>query len=217
MRGIPFSAGIVNTNEYWKERNFESIHSPTMYLKEDGSTFQVLDSIINVLDESNSFLEIGCNAGRNLNFLYKLGFRELGGIEINSLSVHHQLKDSFSDLYDIGRFYIGNASEEIKNITNECYDVVFSISTLIHINPAEISLFQDMVRVSKKYIAISTSENAIKAYPYDFKNVFETLGCKLIEYKSFYGSSSWTLPKDLYNEINHYFNTRMVMVFIKNS
>ena len=94
------------------------------------------------------------------------------------------IKQNFSELYKTAKFYIGNAAVEIKKIPDNSFDVVFSIAVLIHIDPEFFSFFADMVRISKKYIAIFTAENGAP-FPYNFRKIFTDLGCKEIYYQSF--------------------------------
>ncbi len=126
-------------------------------------------------------------------------------------------------MYRLGTFFTGNAATEIKKIEDGKYDVVFAHSVLIHIEPRERSLFYDMVRISSKYIVIFSQENVDTQYPYDFKKLFEGLGCKEIVSKLFYSKLSLQknnnhnehkLPVDLYSRKEHFFSAKMVKIFI---
>jgi len=200
---------------YWQTRNLETNHSPEQYLRTDFSTQATLDKIINVSNKDTSFIEIGYNAGRNLNYLLEKGFKKLAGIEINEIAINQTLKQNFSELYKTAKFYIGNAAVEIKKIPDNSFDVVFSIAVLIHIDPEFFSFFADMVRISKKYIAIFTAENGAP-FPYNFRKIFTDLGCKEIYYQSFYGDKIYqTLPTEKYDLKKHFFNETFVRIFIK--
>ncbi len=201
--------------QYWETRNIGDDHGPEKYLIEDNATYVLFEDLLKVLNENASFLEVGCNAGRNLNYLLNKGYTDLAGIEINEISIHKTLKGHFPKLYEMGEFYVGNAAQEIRKIQNERYDVVFSIAVLEHIQPEDSTLFKDMVRVSKKYIAVITGENS-RVYPYNFEKIFERLGCKTVLFRLFYGEKhNFELPKQPYIEKEHFFNTMFLRIFIK--
>lgn len=208
---------MANEREYWSSRQIGHEHGPEKYIKEDIITFTAFSDLLEVVNDDASFLEIGCNAGRHLNYLLEKGYRKLGGIEINEDSISKMMKDVFPELYEIGKFYIGNAAEEIKRIPDNSYDVTFSIAVLEHIHPEDISLFKDMVRVTKKYVAVMTTENS-KVGPYDFGKLFENLGCKTILFRLFYGKDhNFHLPCEKYNDKKHFFNSTFLRIFVKTS
>ena len=223
MRGI--ASPLINSMKgYWEIQDRDTTHSPEVYTKAESSTFAMFKELLEVLDKQAFLIEIGCNAGRNLNYLLEQGYKNLAGIEINPLAVHDVMKEYFPELYRVGTFYTGSANTEIKKIEDGKYDVVFAHSVLIHIEPRERSLFYDMVRISSKYIVIFSQENVDTQYPYDFKKLFEGLGCKEIVSKLFYAKSSLQnqknhikhkLPIELYSKQEHFFSAKMVKIFIK--
>jgi len=223
MRGI--ASPLINSMKgYWEIQDRDTHATPLGYTQVESSTLAMFKELLEVLDKKALLIEIGCNAGRNLNYLLDQGYEHLAGIEINSLAVHDVMKEYFPELYRIGTFYTGSANTEIKKIEDGKYDVVFAHSVLIHIEPSERSLFYDMVRISSKYIVIFSQENVDTQYPYDFKKLFEGLGCKEIVSKLFYSKSSieqntnhnkHKLPTELYSKQEHFFSAKMVKIFIK--
>lgn len=205
------------SSDYWASRDMNSNHSPDMYTKLDKTTYATLDDLMEVLDKDASFLEIGCNAGRNLNYLYSNGYHKLAGIDINRIAIEDCLKNKFPELFKKASFYVGDASHEIRRFEDNSFDVVFSVFVLIHIHPSKRSLFRDMVRVSSKYIVILTDTNPFSSCPYDFETIFTTLGCTLVQKKVFYGESmpECKLPLELYNKREHFFCSRSLLVFVK--
>lgn len=205
----------IDSRKYWLSRGMGDAHGPETYVQEDNTTYVLFEDILKVVGRDASFLEIGCNAGRNLNYLYKLGHRNLAGIEINEVSINKTLKEKFPDLYRTCRFYIGNAASEIKKIPDDSYDVTFSIAVLEHIPPEDKDLFFDMARVTKGYIAIITGENS-KLYPHNYDKLFEKFGYKKVLFRLFYGEEHiCELPKELYEEKKHFFDSMFLRIFVK--
>jgi SAM-dependent methyltransferase len=203
--------------EYWRSRNPGDKHGPENYIQEDNSTYIMFEDLLKVIKADSSFLEIGCNAGRNLNYLLKRGYTDLAGIEINDPSINVVLKEHFPDLYKKGSFFIGNALDEIKKIPDARYDVVFSIGVLEHIPYEEKTLFNEIARVSKQYIAIITGAKS-RLFNYDYENIFRKAGYTTIVYRLFYGENhKFQLPVELYNEKKHAFGSMFLRILIKNS
>ncbi|HOE16838.1 MAG TPA: class I SAM-dependent methyltransferase [Syntrophorhabdaceae bacterium] len=207
-----------NEREYWRSRDKGEKHGPENYLQEDNSTYVVFEGgLLKALKENASFLEIGCNAGRNLNYLLKQGYTDLAGIEINDASVNVVLKEHFPDLYEKGTFFVGNALDEIKKIPNERYDVVFSIGVFEHIPYEDKALFNEVARVSKRYIAIITSVRS-RLFNYNYEKIFRNLGFTNIEYRLFYGENhNFSVPVEPYDAKKHTFDSKFLRIFIKNT
>ena len=201
--------------DYWESQTPHSVHSPTKYLFPDKLTEILFADLLPVLDKNTSFIEIGCGAGRNLHYLYNLGYQNLSGIEINRFAIEDVLRKEYPNLYDDTTFLVGNAAQEIKKIDDESFDVVFSKGVLIHIPPSQRSLFRDMVRISKRYIVIYTSEVG-SPFPYDFERIFTKLGCKTVLFRSFFGNRNDSqLPTEPYNPERHYFQETFLRIFAK--
>ena len=206
-----------NEREYWRSRDMGERHGPENYLQEDNSTYVMFEGgLLKALGENASFLEIGCNAGRNLNYLLKHGYADLAGIEINDASVNIVLKEHFPDLYEKGTFFTGNALDEIKKIPDKRYDVVFSIGVFEHIPYEDKALFNEIARVSKQYIGIITSVRS-RLFHYNYEKIFRNLGFTTVEYRLFYGENcNFGLPVEPYNTKRHAFDSKFLRIFIKN-
>jgi len=95
------------------------------------------------LDKDSSFLEIGCNIGRNINNLYDMGFTDISGIDILKYAIG-QAETRYPD-----------ADLQVASVLelpyeNDTFDVVYSVGVLMHINPTDIqTAMSEMVRVLK--------------------------------------------------------------------
>ena len=67
--------------EYWK--NPDSQNNPIGYLEPIQRSEFLYERIKNVVKPDDSILELGCNVGRNLNYLWNNGYHELSGVDIN--------------------------------------------------------------------------------------------------------------------------------------
>jgi SAM-dependent methyltransferase len=129
--------------------------------------------------KEDAICELGCNAGANLNGLFNLGYRHLGGIEINPDALA-QLRASFPQLAQTASLQQSSIEDALHRMPDDSVDVLFSMAVLIHVHPKSNFILKDMVRVARKYIAVIELESANCAYVFsrNYKRVFEHLGCR---------------------------------------
>ena len=158
-------------HEYWK--NPEPKNQPDKYIDHPYRTEYLVGLFEKFVGMSDSILEIGSNVGRNLNGLWRTGYRDLSGIEINENAVV-LMEETYSDMP--ARVAIGRAEDAIVLCTS--VDVIFSMCVLMHIHPDSEFIFKEMARVANKYII--TIEDEVKETwrhcPRNYKEVFEPFG-----------------------------------------
>lgn len=120
-----------------------------------------------------SILEIGCNAGSNLDRLRELGYRRLGGVEINEAALR-QLRSTYPELAQSAALHLGPAENVVRELPDNSVDVVFTMAVLLHIHPSNAALFGDLVRVARKYVCTIEAESALASYvfPRNYERVF---------------------------------------------
>jgi SAM-dependent methyltransferase len=163
------------------------------------------------LDKNTEILEIGCNVGRSLNYLYKKGFHNLTGIEIGPKAIE-LMKETFPEVYKTSTIIIGDAAEEVRKLETKKYDLVFCHSVLVNIHPSCNYIFKEMGRVSKRFILILENEGSYTAYPRDFKKLFEKEKYRMIIYKM-YRRSCGSLAEPF--EFQDYFINNTIRLFVK--
>ncbi|NIA22584.1 MAG: methyltransferase domain-containing protein [Proteobacteria bacterium] len=155
---------------------------PQGYLKGKERS-QLLVKIIKKYAKQNSkIIEIGCNVGRNLNYLFLAGFKNLNGIEISEEAVK-LLKESYPEMYGEVKIYNTAVENVIKKFDDESFNVVFSMAVLEHIHVNSEWIFSEMVRATKDLLVTIEDERGISwgRFPRNYKKIFESLGMKQIE------------------------------------
>jgi len=125
-------------------------------------------------------LEIGCNAGRNLNYFYENGYNNLHGIEISHNAVK-LIKKHFPEMHSNSNILLGPVEEKIKEIHDNKIQLTFTMGVLMHIHPSSNFIFNEISRVTSKYIITSERETQLHSlgeYLRDYQEVFENLGWK---------------------------------------
>jgi len=177
------AARAQNIKKRWIEQGTESSDvDPAIYTTADDSLEQLFLEVLPLLDLSSSILEIGCNAGRSLDYLYQRGFQELMGIEIGSKAVE-LFSQTFPDTYEQSNIVVGDAAREIRKLDTDSFDLVFAHSVLVSISASDNAIFREMCRICRGYILILESEGSWSVYPRDFKKMFEKNGFRMVSYR----------------------------------
>lgn len=182
MLGIspPLSGSAESQERRWHGQGRQgSSDSPESYLDLEDSGASIFSEVVKMLPEDARILEIGCNAGRNLNYLYRHGFTNLWGIEIGPLALK-KFGEVFPNARESTHVTCGNAVEEIRSLPTDYFDLVFTRSVLVNIHPKHDSLFSQMARVCRGYILSSEMEGSWTAWPRDFTQLFNRHGFALV-------------------------------------
>jgi SAM-dependent methyltransferase len=126
----------------------------------------------------DSVLEVGCNAGANLEGLREQGYGRLTGVEINDAALQ-ELRRAFPELAAVADLRAGAANEVLAGVADDSIDVVFSMAVLLHVHPSSHEVLAQMVRIARRYVCVIEAETATAAYvfPRNYRRVFERLGC----------------------------------------
>jgi len=146
-----------NYTTFWKNIKVgQNDNSPDEYAKEkyakQGNNILKGLKKLNLENKDISILEIGCNVGRNLNFLFNNDYKNLSGIEINNEAIK-LCKEIFKTMCvsDTVKLYNGRLYDFLPNHTNS-YDVVFSMAVLMHIDDEERQIIYDYLKKNAKYV-----------------------------------------------------------------
>jgi len=129
-----------------------------------------------------SVLEIGCNVGRNLNYLFVAGFRRLSGVEISETAVG-LLKQSHPEMARHAKICNMSIEEVIKEFSDGEFDVVFTMAVLEHIHTESEWIFAEMVRITNDVLITIEDERGLtwRHFPRNYKKIFASPGVKQIE------------------------------------
>ena len=168
-------------HQYWN-RPTDAGNAPQSYL-EGAARSQFLVELIKRYTKPNTrVLEIGCNVGRNLNYLFNAGFSNLSGIEINEEAVR-LLKQSFPEMADHIAIHNTPVEEIIRHFANDEFNIVFTMAVLEHIHTDSEWIFSEIVRITKDHLVTIEEEKVMSGrhFSRNYKRIFESLGMKQIE------------------------------------
>ena len=169
-------------HRFWRHPWDGSRNLPIDYLQEGEERSQFLVELIKRYVEPNAkILEIGCNVGRNLNYLFNAGYTKLGGVEISGDAVD-LMKQAYPEMAKQIEIYNNPVEDVIKNFEDDAFDVVFTMAVLMHIHPGSRFIFPEMVRITSKYLITIEGEKGAswRAFSRNYKQIFESLGMKQV-------------------------------------
>ncbi len=168
-------------HQYWKDPS-DDMNPPEGYVDAKERSLFLIDIVKRYVSQDARIIEIGCNVGRNLNYLFQNGFKNLEAIEISEKAVQ-LLKKTFPDMAQHIEVYNMPVEEKIKTFEKDRFDVVFTMAVLEHIHSESEWVFQEMVKMTKEYLITIEDEHHLswRHFPRNYKSIFEPLGMKQVE------------------------------------
>lgn len=147
-------------HEYWIDPSEEN--RPEAYTKVDPRRTQFLVELFEGLEvpKDASILEIGCNAGRNLNGLWEAGWRNLHAVEISPSAIE-LFEATFPRAFHDTDVRVGKAEEVLPTLASRQYDVVYSMAVLVHIHRDNDRVLDEIARVVRWRLVTVEDEGAV--------------------------------------------------------
>ncbi len=147
-----------------------------------------------IKNDVNTYLECGCNIGRNIGQLNKI----IPNADKSIIEISKPAFDAVNQKFDFKGSFNGPILD--SNFENQSFDLVFTSGVLIHINPDHLlSHMRKMYNYSKKYILLIEYFNRTPVsinykgrddtlFKRDFGKLFiENFDCTVIDYGFLWG------------------------------
>ena len=170
-----------------KNAQDKGLNNPIDYLSFDDNRSPVLLEIIEKYCDQKDLkiLELGPNAGRNLNYLYQHGLTDVHGIEINADAIS-LLNKTFPHL--AGNVKLSSLEDELPSLDNNEFDLIFSMAVLEHISNESDFILEEIKRVSSRFII--TIEDEITSWSErHFQRNYRTIFEKNNDWKEIYSAN----------------------------
>lgn len=170
-------------HQFWKNPNRKN--QPDRYAAASPERSLALVTYVQrLVPPTAKILEIGCNTGRNLHYLYQAGYQNLSAIEINANAVTN-LRNVFPDTAGRAAIKVGPAEETLPAFRDQEFDLVFSMAVLVHIHPDSDHIFTEMARITRKVLVLEDEKttDSERHYPRDYNKVFTNLNYKEVFYE----------------------------------
>ncbi len=181
---IPLLTVRNGITEKWREAKKGDVIGYQYYLKLDDLARMLLEEIISRTKPADHVLDLGCNVGRELNELWRRGYRHLTGVEIGVEPVR-AMREVFPEMAMGARIFNRSMTEAVREFEDDEFEVVFAHGSLVSLSAREQFVFDEMARISKKYIVTVENEWSLLLFPRDFGKVFTSRGFRQIHYAEF--------------------------------
>lgn len=171
---------LSEAHAYWKSPAHEC-NDPLAYLA-DSETHRLSNaSLLSVfhrhVEKTDSILEIGCNAGRNLHTLWADGYRNLSAVEISQPAID-VMRQHLPNVYTDSKITVGAIEDVIKTIPKTRHDVIFTMAVLVHLSDDSLWVMKEIAKKAKKKIIVFEFEamdiQSDRHFPRKYKPLFQS-------------------------------------------
>lgn len=173
---------VSQIHSYWRLPPDEN-NAPDKYVEASPLRSEALTQLFErYIPKEGRVLEVGCNAGRNLDHLYRAGYHNLAGIDISEAAIQ-KMAEAYPHTRAVTKIRIGPVEKVISNFARRSYDAVFTMAVLVHIHPDSEWVFAEIAKRTKKYLIIVEDEHNISSRHFrrDYRPIFENLEFSQIE------------------------------------
>jgi SAM-dependent methyltransferase len=176
---IPFLTVRNGIFEKWRTARKGGNIGYHHYLEMDDPALRLLGQVTCRVSAFDPILDLGCNVGRDLNHLWKLGYRNLTGVEIGEEPVK-AMREVFPEMSAGSRIINKSMTEAIRGFQDGEFHLVYAHGSLVSLSARDQYVFDEMRRVTRKYIVLMENEWSGMLFPRDFGKVFTSRGMKQI-------------------------------------
>jgi SAM-dependent methyltransferase len=160
------------TYQYWHKANIYSKHYFSHYLTLDPKARILIKQVQKYSSTSNKILDLGCNVGRHLSELKKLGYSNLYGVDIGKIPIAKS-KKIFLNLKRV-KNVCSSFEEYLFKTPNNFFNLIYTHGATIELIKPTFPLISQLHRVLDNggYLVFLIDENG-HSYPrfwrYEFK------------------------------------------------
>jgi SAM-dependent methyltransferase len=168
---IPLPWANAFPEGYWASRKRGDSHGPQQYVELQRSSHVLVDEVVSFASgQAVPILDLGCNAGRHLNALYRRGFTNLYGVDVQEAAIKH-MDDVFPEMAQKAHVEQASFQEYLPKIHDRFFDVVFTHGATIELVPPSFPICHQMARVCGKTVVLVISEFD-HSFPRDWEKEF---------------------------------------------
>lgn len=149
---------------YWERRLLGDSLGPQQFVELDASSHILIEEVIKHASGPGApILDLGCNVGRYLNALYKRGFTNLYGIDVQREAFVHMDK-VFPDMKAVAHVEQGTFQEYLPRVPDRFFEVVFTRGATLELIPPSFPICRHVARAASRAVVLAITENG-HAYP----------------------------------------------------
>lgn len=162
--------------EPWATASEETWYAPSTYIIPEPGP--LLGRLMETTPTDASVLDLGCNSGANLNFLFQAGYRRLYGVDAGGRALQ-LFRDTFPDTWATADVKHDLFQHYLLNCPDGFVDVVHSNGATLELVHPSFPIVAEICRVSRDAVYLDILERG-HAYPRKYIEQFRSHGFELI-------------------------------------
>lgn len=163
---------------YWR-KPWDGHNLPEQYLSHAARSLFLVNLLRRYADVTAKVLEIGCNVGRNLDFLFQEGHTHLAGVEISAAPLR-LFRAAYPETFRHVTIHHAPIESIVERFRDREFDVVFTMAVMEHIHIDSEWIFPEIARIAGSLLITIEDERGIseRTFPRNYRKVFEPLGMR---------------------------------------
>jgi hypothetical protein len=172
----PWFWPFIGDAETWASASEGAWYPPSGYIiSEPGG---LLKRVLATTGPDKSVLDMGCNSGANLNFLYQAGFRNLYGVDAGRQALVTFAR-TFPETYACANVSHGLFQHYLLHCPDGMVEVIHSNGATLELVHPSFPIVAQMCRVARKSVMVDIVERG-HAYPRYYISQFKRQGFELV-------------------------------------
>lgn len=162
-------------HKHWEMQTIGDGHGPDKFVELTVLSEVLLNHVEQMAqDKGAAILDLGCNVGRHLNALWRKGYSNLHGIDVQHAALDY-MGELFPEMKSASVIRQGTFQEYFQSIGNAHFEVVFTHGATIELVPPSFPVCQEMARISGKAVVLAINESD-HSYPRLWEREFLNAG-----------------------------------------
>ena len=164
--------------KYWEKREIDASHGANQYVELQESSHVLIDEVArHLVGTGTPILDLGCNVGRHLNALYKRGYTNLYGIDVQKAAIE-QMGLVFPEMKARAHIEQGTFQKYLPKVPDRFFEVVFTHGATVELVPPSFPVCQHIARIAGRAVVLVIHESG-HAYPRLWETEFRRANFKL--------------------------------------
>lgn len=172
----PWFWPYIGDAEPWATASEHGWYPPSAYVISDPGP--LLLRLLETCNPTESVMDMGCNSGTNLNFLYQAGYRRLYGVDASGAALEHFAR-IFPQTFETADVRHDLFQRYLQSCSDGTVDVIHSNGATLELVHPSFPVVGEMCRVARRAVYVDIQERG-HAYPRDYIAQFERNGFQLV-------------------------------------
>lgn len=166
----------ISDAEPWATASENGWYPPSTYVIEKPGP--LLLRLLETCNPTDSIMDMGCNSGANLNFLYQAGYRNLYGVDASGAALEHFAR-IFTETFEVADVRHDLFQRYLNRCPDRMVDVIHSNGATLELVHPSFPIVSEMCRVARRAVYVDIQERG-HAYPRDYIAQFHRYGFQLV-------------------------------------